>query len=47
MKSCQKLEEVQTGLEQTGEKLSEVRASSDRFGRNHLKTVLNKSMTGS
>ena len=43
MKSCPKSEQVQTSLEGTGEKLSEVRASSDRFRANRRKAVRSQS----
>ena len=38
-KSCQKLEQLRTGLKEIIEKLSEPRETSDRFGGNHRKAV--------
>ncbi|MBS8263752.1 hypothetical protein DYI25_04750 [Mesobacillus boroniphilus] len=46
MESCQKKEQVRTGLEEIGEKLSEERATSDRFEGNKWKAVRRKSDFG-
>jgi hypothetical protein len=43
VQSCQKKEQLQTGLGETGAKLSEERATSDKFGGNRRKAVRRKS----
>jgi hypothetical protein len=45
-KSCTKSEQVWTGLEETEEKLSEERGSSDRFGGSWRKAVRSQSKFG-
>jgi hypothetical protein len=43
VKSCQKKEQLLTGLASTGEKLSKERATSDRFGFSQRKAVKRRS----